>query len=415
MARPKKGTKPNQSVMGVVLPNQTDETNYQWNTDSRYTLIKKMRRTDPGVIGFLHAYKDPILTTSWSVNGEKRDQVDFVEQNLFKRIEWNAFINDCLFYLDYGNMVFEKCWVSENGKWWLDKLSPRFPGTFTWELGSDNKTWVTISQSAGGGTVHIPREKLMVFINEQEGNDMNGVSVLRQIYKPWKLKEKTEMSMDAIITRNGMGIPVARAPDTISDVDESRILEWLGNVAANDTAFFFEKGDVEFRFQGVEGQVVDPTPFVNHLSTEMLVAGAQGIMGLATSNRGSSSTGETLSGPYYDRIAAIASVICDVVNHELIPQMIDYNFGIQVDGVYPVIESAGITSKGIFSKAEAIVHLAQAGFMWPEKGINRYIRSAFNLPALPSGEDMAPVTTTPEKPKTEPTVPTKKVTPKSTK
>ena len=391
LARPKAGTRPNVATIGVILPTATDEQNSIWRTESsRLAMVRKMRRTDPDVIAFLNAYKDPIKTTSWSIVGDKQDQIDFVTQNLFQRIRWNDFLNDALRYLDYGYMVFEKCWVQEDGKWWLDKLAPRYPGTFTWKLNQDQVTWDGIEQSVGGKTVLIPMDKLVILVNDKEGNHFTGESVVRQLYKPWKLKEKTEMTMDSIIQRNGMGIPVANAPDTISEEDEERIVEWLGNVAANDTAYFYEKGDVKFRFQAVEGQLVDPSPFLKHLSTDMLTAGAQGVFGLATANRGSSATGDTLSGLYYDRIAAVATIMCDAINHDLIQQMVLFNFGPQPDGKYPELISAGIAAKGIFAKAEALAHLRAAGFVWPEKGINRYLRNALDLPPLPPGEDTEP-------------------------
>lgn len=392
MPRTKKGTAPKAAVMGIVLPIESDEANILWKNEARWPLIKKMRRTDPSVIGFLHAYKDPIKTTTWSIIGENQEHVDFVKQNLFDRIEWNDFVELALAYLDYGNMVFEKCWVNESGKWWLTDLSPRYPWTVTWKRDPGNTQWLGVTQSVPGkGTVLIPRDKLMLFCNEREGDDLSGVSVLRQIYKPWKLKEKTEMTMDTIIQRNGMGIPVANAPDTVDPDDEAAMILQLRNISSNENAFFFEKGGVTFRFQGVDGNTVDPTPFLSHCNMDIREAGAQGVYALSSSNRGSSGSGDTLGGLYYDRIAAVANHLCGVINKQLIPQMIDYNFGLQVEPIYPKITSAGIAAKGIFTKAEAIAHLIAAGVIWPEKGINQWIRGALDIPPLPPGQEEAPV------------------------
>ena len=362
-------------IKGGQTLQRVDNNDLWTNPTSKYRIIFDMRNTSPMIRGLLNAVKDPIKTAIWKINpnGAKKEIADYVNENFFIRTNFFEFLNYALYFLDYGYMAFEKEWIVDKGKYYL-KLHPRMPFSIVfWTYDYKKGTVVSATQMTTSGTVDIPMKNLFLLINDRQTLNPEGQSILRPLYRAYVLSEEVEVATADGLKKNAMGIPIAQYPDNIDPDDEKKVENFLKGIYSSPNAYFMEKGDIHFRFQGVEGRTANPEPFLNKLNSDVFNSQSAGIFTLSTANRGSRAVGTTLAPPFYNRIASIASAMSYAIN-DLIKEMVDLNFKTDV---YPKIMASGISAKDIVEKAYAIA--AVKDFL-QGVDITQYLLDGFEIP-----------------------------------
>lgn len=82
--------------------------------------------------------------------------------------------------------------------------------------------------------VSIPASKLLLFSFRREGENYEGVSVLRSAYKHWYFKE-TMYKFDAVRhERQSVGIPVIYLPSTATPEDKEQAKIIVANIRATE-------------------------------------------------------------------------------------------------------------------------------------------------------------------------------------
>lgn len=82
--------------------------------------------------------------------------------------------------------------------------------------------------------VSIPASKILLFSFRREGENYEGVSVLRSAYKHWYFKE-TMYKFDAVRhERQSVGIPVIYLPSTATDEDKEEAKRIVANIRASE-------------------------------------------------------------------------------------------------------------------------------------------------------------------------------------
>jgi hypothetical protein len=147
----------------------------------------EMRRSDASVGVSLRAVKLPIKSSKFFTTPASDDDLDveisdLVKWNLFERIKWKMVLGEILTHLEFGFCVMEMVVEPElvGGKWRLvlTKLAFRKPTTIeAWQC-QDGTPGIT-QRLSNGKAVSIPLEKLVVFTNEQEGDNYEGRSMNR--------------------------------------------------------------------------------------------------------------------------------------------------------------------------------------------------------------------------------------------
>ena len=85
-------------------------------------------------------------------------------------------------------------------------------------------------------TVSIPAAKILLFSFRREGENYEGVSVLRSAYKHWYFKDSM-YRFDAVRhERQSVGIPVIYLPDQATDQDKTEAKAIVANIRANEQA-----------------------------------------------------------------------------------------------------------------------------------------------------------------------------------
>jgi hypothetical protein len=370
-----------------------------WTREERVTELRDrlglrkyydMKRADGTVRGALRALKTPILSARWFVEphsheGEKepsaldKNIARFVVENLFQNLNvpWSRVVEDALLMCEYGYMVMEKVFEEKNNKIYLKKLAPRHP--------LDVKEWIydanggpeavvmEATESSGFEGIEIPIEKLVVFVLEQEGGDLRGISVLRSAYKHYYYKD-TLYKIDAIQKeRHGIGVPIIKLPMGYTDGDRKLADELGRNLRTNERAHITVPMNWEVAFAKLEGQPVNCLDSIEHHDRKIMTNILAPFMD--DPNAKPDSTDMFLKSTRY-----IANTIADTVTKYVIPQLVDFNFA---RGMYPHLHARRIGEwEDMRTMSFTLRNLVGAKLVIPDERLEEQLRRELDMPAI---------------------------------
>ena len=370
----------------------TEEYNSQLQGIQGIKVYDEMRKSDGTVRAAMLVCTLPIRRAEWFVNPsdandqQSKDIANFVEHALFDwlDLDWNDVIRQALLMVPFGVMCFEKVYgIHEHeGKQYvtLVKLAPRLPKSILmWELTDGTFGIQQIRQD--GVLAQIPGSKLLTFVNEREGDNWWGTSMLRAAYPHWYYK-KNFYTIDAIaFERQGLGIPVITMPPGYTESDEKQAIKVLQNLRASESAYMVLPPEYKAEFLNMGASTTrDPEKSINHHNKEILQSVlAQFLeLGVTHSNTGSHALASDHSDLFLKAMESIANTIISEVNKNLIPELVDLNFNdVQT---YPVLDYSGITKVDVASLGTAYSQLVTAGALTPTDDDQQYLRAAMGLP-----------------------------------
>jgi hypothetical protein len=378
-------------------------------------VYNRMRR-DAKCAGVLRAACMPVRGTGWHVvdSPDVRPAVaQFVRNNLGlndvgtsrrrrrgQGISWDGFLRHVLLMLPFGHMYFEPVFTlappgpNDTGLpvrtyAHLARLAPILPPTINGFTVAANGDLVGITQQATlltGQTVNVPlpADLIIPFVNDREGADWAGTSMLREAYKHWYLKDQMERLGAQIVQRNGMGLPVAKYAE---DGDRDMMLAMATAARAGEQSGVAIRAADDFALIGVTGSVVDPMPQITYHGEE--IAGSVLAMFLTLGHdAGARSLGETFVDYFTMAVNAVISDIEETCTEELSRRLVELNFG--PDEAYPEIVADSITPQAPLT-AESISALVTAGVVTPDASLDAFARSHFGMPpSTPSDVDAPP-------------------------
>lgn len=351
-------------------------------------IYDEMRRSDATVSATLKAVKLPIKSTKWFVEAASTEDKDveikeFIDYNLFSSIKWQQTLNEILTHLEFGfsvhEMVFEPGIVDGHERIVLKKLAFRKQTTITaWEAGP-GKPGVT-QMTADGKQLHIPLNKIVVFTNEQEGDNYAGRSILRAAYKHWFYVDKY-YQIDAIgVERQSLGVVKVHHPKGADNKSLKDAARAARNLRANEEAFIMEEEGWTFDFMDMKaGTLKDTTKMINHhvreigknVLAQFLELGAQG-------GSGSRATSEDHSKLFLMANEAIAAGIADTMGY-VIKTLVDLNF--DVDD-YPALRYADFADVDIAATADAVTKFTDAGLITASEEDEAHVRNLIGFPEM---------------------------------
>lgn len=353
----------------------------------------KMRKGDGTVRAALQAMFLPLLRAEWYVKPYSEDPKDIeiaqeIEHELFESMEmsFQEWLRQALLYLPYGRMLFEIVYrLRDDGTIGWEKWAPRLPDTvMKWEL--DNGERGIVQMLPVGGTVEIPMEKMMVFINEKEGDNWEGISVLRSAYKHWLMKDTMYRVEAVAIERQGVGIPYVIMPENVTEEEEAEAEEFLVNLRANEQAHYKAKGEgwqVEFMDMKASTRI-DPKNAIEHHNTMILMNVLAQFLALGSEGKGGSYALSRNHGDLFkESLEAIGDYISDTASKYAVRKLVDLNH----PGVagYPKLEHGDLGNVDYASLSESLERLSKAGIFTPDGATERHLRNVMGLPDLEEG------------------------------
>lgn len=363
-------------------------------------IFDEMRRSDPKVGSVLKAITLPIRGANWFIEPASEDEADqkiakVIENNLLHGMSqtWDDTVRHILLMLPFGFSVLEKVWeYRDDGVLGIRKLDPRLPLSIVdWKYDGNTRALIGPEQMDADGTRYIlPIEKLLVFTNDKEGDNWEGVSILRTAYKPWFIKSNLE-KIDAIKhDRYGVGVPVMTAPNGTKSGDAA----WtdaettLENLQAQEQSYIVKPEGwlLEVLNGGTVGD--DAIPSIKYHDEAIGKAMLAQFIDLGTSQTGSRALGVSFIDLFNKSIKTYAGYICDVVNRFLIREYVNYNWDVKQ---YPTLKVNGISDIDTVGLAA----LVTGKLITPDDGLEAVLRESLELPCK---EEVAPLATLPAVP-----------------
>lgn len=369
----------------------TEEYNPQLQGIEGIRVYDEMRKSDGTVRAALLVCTLPIQRASWFVNPASDDPKDievanFVRHALFDWTDmtWDDIVRQALLMETFGVMLFEKVYGTREheGQQYvvIKKLAPRLPKSILmWELQDGTFGIQQIRQD--GILAQIPGSKLLVFVNEREGDNWWGTSMIRSAYHHWYNKQLF-YKIDAIaFERQGLGVPIMTMPEGYTPEDEKIATKALKNLRANESGFLIIPPGYTAEFMSMGATTTrDPEKSINHHNKEILQSVlAQFLeLGVTGAVTGSRALAQDHSDLFLKAIESIANTFISEINKNLIPELVDLNFS-DINN-YPVLDYSGITKTDIASLGTAFSELVKVGALTPTSEDEQFLRSVMGMP-----------------------------------
>jgi len=397
------------SPWGIIgwssIVEETHETNPDMMWPKSIDVFDRMRREDPQVKSVIRAVTLPVIRTDWALDGTGcRDEVtDFVSRNigvpvkgkanasprrLKGRFSFKEHLRLAMLCLVYGHSYFEQVYAVDAARRdTLAKLAWRPPRTIEKINVARDGGLESIEQYGIGKP--IPVSALVAYINEREGGNWVGESLLRAAYKMALLKDRILRIQALTAERNGLGIPVFEAPAWPEGMDADKALAWMDEqikrgeelvkaARAGDEAGLAVGSGGSFKFVGVEGQLPNLDKAIRYYDEQIARAVLAHFLNLGgDSSKGSYALSDVLGGFFTDSLNTIAEFLADVFNQHVIEDLVDLNWGPEEPA--PRLVPAPIGERQQVT-AEVLKALIECGALVVDDHLKAYVRDRWGLP-----------------------------------
>jgi len=384
------------------------ETNPDLQWPKSIDVFDRMRREDPQVKSVLRAVTLPLLRTDWVIDGAgcRPEVIAHIAGDLGLPVKGEAFVAPlrtrdrfsfkeflrlALLELVYGHSFFEQVYDQSSGSTHLAKLAWRPP-----------RTIADIEVARDGGLVGIRQhgvdqligvDRLVAFVNEREGANWVGESLLRSAYKMAILKDRLLRIQALVADRNGLGLPIYTSPAPAEGASFEEVKTWLDeqianglaiarNARAGETAGVSLPYGAKLEFGAVTGKLPDTEKPIRYYDEQIARAVLAHFLNLGTET-GSWALGSTFANFFTDSLNAVGQQVADVVNQHVIEDIVDHNWG-------PTEPAPRLVATAIGEQqpvtAEAIKALIECGALSHDSALEEFLRAKYGLPVKGEAE-----------------------------
>ncbi|HEY8723436.1 MAG TPA: hypothetical protein VIL92_06205 [Gaiellaceae bacterium] len=422
-AAPTPSTVKEQGASGTV--NQSgflvdDEYNSDLVGKRGLTAFRRMIDSDGATREAWMHIKAPLLNADWGIDPASDDPLHLEQAELVRRalFEFPAqslrqVFPTMLKYLTQGFQIYElpekivECelsWEDPNTNaqtvaparqfvvW--EHFAHRKPETI-WKWNAKGGALVDVEQLAykdgDWGSWTIPAEQILLLVNDREGDDFTGQSILRAAYKAWYLKELVEKINAIAIERHGVGINVIYVPK--SDANDQalidRLEQMLQDLAAGERPYLVMPGpkglasgtDAEggFFFEVVTpgSAAADNTTFLTYLRGEIKGSMLVRFSELGHGVTGARAVGDVQAKVWYDVLHGVVAHIADTFR-PTIRRLLEKNYS-QVDEL-PSLVARNIDARSMAEFADSVAKLSLAKMILPDRAARATAREAVGMP-----------------------------------
>lgn len=384
----------------------------------KWKTIKEMRHNDPIVGAVLFAIDMLIRQVQWNIEAaseedEDQERKEFVEQCMMDmNNSWESTISEILSFLPFGFSYHEIVYKRRmgpgddpskrsqfsDGKIGWRKLPIRAQDTLEeWVLDENGGIKGMIQNPAPDYQLkEIPIEKALLFRTTMHKNNPEGMSVLRNAFRPWFFKRRIEEIEGIGIERDLAGLPVMYVP--------ARILS--GNANATDAAILREckKVVTNIRRDEQEGIVMpnerdnsghrlyelellstggtrqfDTNKIINRYDQRIAMTVLADFILLGHEKVGSFALSDNKTSLFAVAIKAWLDEIKGVFNQHAIPRLFKIN-GMSLENM-PELTYGDIETPDLGKLAEYISKLSASGAdLFPDDELENHLREIAGLP-----------------------------------
>lgn len=370
-------------------------------------LFDAMRKQDAQVASVLRAVTFPVRRANWRIKADgARDEVtehvaddfglpiDGAEEERPRRrgrdrFSWPDHLQLAQLELVYGHSYFEQLYRydADANLHHLRKLAPRLPRTISKINVAHDGGLVSIEQNGPFGTIGrpgdrwatagpivIPVNRLVAYINDKEGGNWHGASLLRPAYKHWLIKDRLLRVQAVTIERNGLGVPLYTGAD--GEEDLARGLEMATGWRSGENSGAAIPFGAMMQLLGVSGTLPDANPAIRYHDEQIARAVLAHFLNLGTQT-GSWALGSTFADFFTMSLQSHADHISDVANRHIIEDLVDTNWGVDELAPRLICDEIG-SSAGDLARALAL--LVAHGVIRPDRSLEEFMRRDLTLP-----------------------------------
>lgn len=384
---------------GQVLPDYWENTvDLMWPESS---ITYSRMRHDPQLKAVLNAYILPILHATWVLDPAGcRDQVvQLVADDLGvsilgadtpgparrRGIIWQRHIRQAVHgQLVFGFMPFERRYDVTSampGGTHLAALGSRMPWTIS--RVNTNRDGSVASVLQNSQMQPIPSNRLAWYVNDLEGANWTGISMLRACFGAWILKHETWRVHATSIRRFGMGVPGVKAPPGATNAQISQAQRMASSMRAGDTAGMAVPAGFEPFIMGMTGSAPDALAFIEYLDRVMAKQALAALIELGQTETGSRALGETFMDLFMLSVQGVADEVAVTATsgHDGMPgivtDLVDQNWGEDEPAPRLVCTDVGTNYE---ASAAAIQQLVVSGALQPDPALDEWTRRQWHLP-----------------------------------
>lgn len=245
---------------------------------------------------------------------------------------------------------------------------------------------------SGSSEIWLPRKDLVYYRIGAEGDNWEGVSLLRPAYKHWLMKDRIER-IDAIAQeREALGIPICYPPLGVNDAQLDEIEDILAGMRTNEEAYIVAPGPkagAGFSQEGTgwlfevigydrSGSGRDPQPSLAYHTQKIAAAFIAEFMRLGHGASGARATAQVQADPFLMSIEAFATVVEQTLNDDLVVPLVAYNFK-NIENP-PRLRMSLVDSTSLAQLADFVLKLAEVGALFPDQELEDFLRARADLP-----------------------------------
>lgn len=387
-----------------------DETTPELRWPQCIPVYDAMRKQDAQVGSVLRAVTYPVRSTRWWIDpAGARDEVvqhcsqdlgipvmgqDSVPGRTRNRFSWSFHLRHALLMIPFGHMYFEQLYGIDDatGLAHLRKLGPRMPRSIEkFKVARDGGLDGIVQKPPGLATssaqneIFIPTSRLVAYVNEREGGNWAGTSLLRTAYKNWLLKDRVLRTQTSSIDRNGMGIPRYTGGPDNTDEELEHGEQLAADARAGDNSGISIRNGSMFDLVGVDGTLPDTMKPIQYHDEQIARAVLAHFLNLGTQT-GSWALGTTFADFFTQSLVAVATDVADTFTGHVIEDLVDLNWGPDEPAPRLVFEEIGSNAAAL---ATAIKTLVDAKVLTADEGLEAHTRLALKLPRKSEGDDAA--------------------------
>lgn len=362
-----------------------EDYNPVWRGQTKVDLVDEMRKSDGTIAAISDSFKTPLLSTGWYIEAggkskKDREIADFVDKMFFTDMNFKAFLEEALLFVDYGYYLFEVIYCVRDGMICVKSLEARVPKSIEkWQIGSqkwvdghpsgvtqylDYTDEVRSDEKGRYTTAEIPWDKLLILTHKQTGKNYEGESIFRRCYSHWVIKQKLYKIAAVAAERFGSGTPFFKLKQGTSENTMTKYEKIAKNIRSNELAGLAITEDVVdwgiMIPQGTNSVATMLDTMVRHHDKKMYDAILAGFLNLTSGDGGSNALSKDQSDFFIMSVSYIATKVQSVLN-DLIKKVVIMNYGVQE--YYPTIEFGELNEKNMKEVVESLATAVNAGLV----------------------------------------------------
>ena len=395
-----------------ILPRGTSGTDISGNrfyeeyldkllSDQGPDIWDEMRRSDDQVIMLLRVVKNPIMSANWFISPadeseEAKKIADFISHVLFNDMgteenpkTFQKFKRESLTAVEFGYSLFEitnkivlndEVFGSYVGIKGLDWRSPRTIEEWHVLRSGVLDQVRQIDNSQNGGDFFLPGKFLLHIAPEMEGDNYEGISMLRPVYGNWLRKDVLRKLQMIGIERGATGVPIGEIPrGQENGTAQTAMEDSLSRFVSHESQYMTVPEGFKVDSLKIEHDAEKVQKAIEAENTGMAVSFLAGFMQLGMSGGGGAfALGSDLSDIFLSGISVYAESVKTPINKKLIPGLVKINFGKQRK--YPELLIEGINDKAGKEFAEILKSLKDGDLIQISDRLKEVVHKRYKLP-----------------------------------